>query len=130
MTWDQIPDDGPLVVAVYLNNVLLTGWEDVDSQAGDTSDPLSVTIDTAIGHLVIKFDQRNSDTTSPTLSSGWTDGITGANNFAAFRTSSIVATGATQVANSEDEVYSGLCAVSLPPVPTTVTRRMVGGFFG
>ena len=115
VSWDGSPGEGPITVIVFVKDGDTTGWRDVDSEQGAGTDPVSVTLTTVSGDLVLKLDQKyESGTTPPSLSSGWTNGLTGDNNFEHFRFSYIEAGGSSQVCDSEDDYYSTVVAVAIP----------------
>lgn len=117
LAWDQAPDEGPTTIVVFVTGGDTTAWRDADSAVNSDvggASALSVTLTTEAGDLVLKADQRFA-TTAPSLSAGWTNGQTQNNaNGESLRVSYISASGATQVANSEDESFSSLLAISIP----------------
>jgi len=109
---------GPSCIIVFVKDGDTTGWRDVDHEANTATTATSVTLTTVADDLVIKFDRK--DLASPSLSSGWTNIVAGIEVDDGTRTSSIVATTTTQVCDSEDESYSGIVAISIPPGPAVV----------
>jgi hypothetical protein len=124
VSWDAAPDEGPVCIVVFVKDGDTTGWRDVDTDqnsAAGGGDAVSVTLTTVSGDLVIKFDQRFA-TTVPSLSSGWTNGQTQANEAGeSARLSYIEATTTTQVCDSEDENFSSIVAFSIPPGGPNIT---------
>jgi hypothetical protein len=113
VAWDAAPLEGSTTIVAYVKDGDTTAWRDADADHQLTSAACSVTLTTVSGDLVIKHDSR-FDAVSPSLSSGWTDGNTMANNGEACRLSYITATGTTQVCDSEDDDYSGVVAIAIP----------------
>jgi len=113
VAWDTAPVEGSTCIVAYVKGGSTTAWRDADGQVGDGTAALSVTLTTATDDLVLKMDMRFG--TPPSTSAGWTSSQTHANNGEGAKLSYIVATGSTQVCNSEDESWSGLCAISIPP---------------
>lgn len=121
-TPDDPMDEGPTCFVTFVKggdtNLL---WRDppLSDAAGPTT-PVSVTVDTVAGDLVVKHDQRfqHSAGQIPGLSSGWTSGQTMENNQEGARLSYIVATGTTQVCDSEDEDFSTVLAFAIPVAPS------------
>jgi hypothetical protein len=75
------------------------------------SNPVSVTLTTVDGDLVIKHDVRDNGDTPP-LSSGWTSISTQTVGNEAARASYILASGASTVCDSESESGSVIIAVA------------------
>ena len=121
ISWSAAADDpGPSCVIVFVKDGDTTGWRDADAEANQTTTATSVTLTTVSDDLVIKFDRI--DNSSPSLSSGWTNIVAGTENSDGYRASSIVATTTTQVCDSEDESYSGIVAISIPPAAGSDTE--------
>lgn len=112
--WDAAPEEGATCIVVFVKDGDTTAWRDADADNQDSTTACTVTLTTVSGDLVLKFDQRFSGTTPPSLSSGWTNGQTHNNNSESARLSYISATGTTQVCDSEDDNYSSVCAISIP----------------
>lgn len=112
--WDAAPSDGPNTIVVFVDDSDTTSWRDADGGNGEAAAAQTVTLTTVSGDLVIKWDSRFA-TTAPGLSAGWTNAQTQVNvvNYSS-RVSTIVATGTTQVADAENESYTGLIAISVP----------------
>lgn len=130
VAWDASPTEGPTTIVAFVKNGDLTNYRDVDSNAEAGTVPNLVTLTTVVGDLVIKFDNRDS-TSVPSLTAGWVNGQTQTNNSDSCRLSYIWATGATQVCDSEDENYSQITGISIPPPsgvpvgPPSVFRTIV-----
>lgn len=117
VVWDSAPILGPGTIVAYVKDGSTSSWRDADAAQASGSTAVSVTLTTVAGDLVLKFDSELNN--PPSLSSGWTDGGTQTNNVRGFALSSISATGATQVCDSEDENYSSLVAISIPAAGAT-----------
>lgn len=114
--WDSAPGEGPTTFVAFVKDGDTTAWRDADAASGLASDAVSVTLTTASGDLVIKYDQRfDRGSGPPPLSTGWTNRGTGGNNSEVCRLSSISPAGTTQACDSEGEDYSSIVAVSIPP---------------
>lgn len=112
-TFTTAPVEGSVCAVCFVENG--GSWDDADADHATEGNAVSVTLATDVDRLIIKFDQRYDPAENPpALSSGWTNLLTGGNNDEGFRLSYIVATGATQVCNSEDEAYSAVVAISIP----------------
>ena len=111
ISWDNNPSGGPIVQVVFMQGA--GPWRDAQGQTSTTQlGAVSVNLTTEPGDFVVKFDGR--DGSPPALSSGWQNDNTGTNGGQGGRTSNIVATGASQVASSESEFYSGVVAIVVP----------------
>lgn len=108
------PSEGPAAIAVYVKGGNVTAARDTDLQQVSTQQT-SFSLTTEADDLVIAYDQKYG-ATPPSLSSGWTNIVTNAVNSHAARARYIVATGASQTVNGEDEDYSSLAAVAIPPL--------------
>lgn len=114
VAWDS-GNDGPTTIVAFVKGGNTTAWRDADADQGDLTAAVSVTITTVADDLVLKMDARLAISSPPSLSSGWTNAQTHNNTSYSSRLSSIIATGTTQVCNSEDESSSTVCAISIPP---------------
>lgn len=113
--WDIAPVEGPVTIVAFVKGGDTSGWRDADAARATGSTAVSVTLTTAVGDLVLKFDQRfDTNENPPLLSSGWTNGQTTGNVDEGARLSYISATGTTQVCASENEDYSSIVAISIP----------------
>lgn len=128
--WDAAPEEGSTCVVVFVKDGDTAAWRDADADNQDSTTACSVTLTTVSGDLVLKFDQRFSGTTPPSLSSGWTNGQTQNNNSESARLSYISATGTTQVCASEDDNYSSVCAISIPAAATGAISGSSAMVFG
>jgi hypothetical protein len=129
--WDAAVVEGPPCIVAFVENANTSGWRDADGGNAESNTQISVTLTTVSGDLVIKFDQRFGNT-APGLSSGWTNGgtQTAINNESA-RLSYIVATGSTQVCDSENEDYSSLVAISIiDATPAVLSNPTPSGTIG
>lgn len=113
VAWDNAPEEGATTAVVFVKDGDTTAWRDADGIAGGDADPVTVTLTTVSGDLVIKHDQT-AGATAPSNTSGWTSILTGDNNAEAFRTATISASSTTQVCDSEDENFSTIVAISIP----------------
>lgn len=112
--WDATPSEGPTSSFVCTKGGNTTAARDIDGAAGTSTGAVSVTLTTQAGDLVLKHDMK-FDTPAPSNTGGWTSLLTGSNNTEFFRLASIVAAGATQVCPSEDEDFSTIVAIAIPP---------------
>ncbi len=121
VVWDAAPAEGPCCMIAFLQDGDLAGWRDVGHDQNNHAIPVSTTIKSSPGDMVLKFDQRYAGTLSlPGTSEGWTSLQTLFNNADNTRLSRCNATGAGQtICNSEDEYYSSITAISIP----LTTRR-------
>lgn len=116
--WDIEPVEGPVTIVAYVKGGNTTAWRDADADQDIDANAVSTTLDTEPGDLIIKFDQRfDGGLNPPSLTSGWTNGATGGNASEGCRLSYISASGTTQVCASEDESYSSIVAIAIPPAP-------------
>ena len=115
ISWDGAPSEGPTCLFVYVKGGNLTAARDIDSSAGQSTNDITVTIDSNATDLVLKYDERWHADTPPSLSGGWTNIATGGNNSEQFRCSSCNSPGAaTTICNCEDEAYSSIVGISIP----------------
>lgn len=130
LAWDGVPGDGPTSIVVYVKDGNTTSWRDAAVDHDELSNAVSATVNTVSGDLVLKYDDRfETNEVVPTLTPGWTNGQTAGQLDHGSRLSYISATGATQVANSEDESYSSITAVSIPAAdPVGRPLRLFKGF--
>lgn len=129
VSWDIAPVEGPVTTVVFVKDGDTSTWRDVDGARAAGTTAVSVTLTTVSGDLVIKFDQHYDGVLpldAPSLSAGWTNGLTGGNVSEASRLSYISATGTTQVCNSEDEDYASIVAISIPAAPTGTSVAITG----
>jgi hypothetical protein len=112
--WDSAPTSGATCTVYYIKDGDTTAWTDADSEAAAAATAVSVTLTTDTDELVIKFDTRDSGT-APSNSSGWTSDTTQTNNSNSSRAAHITPSGTTQACPCEDENYSSIVAVSIPP---------------
>ena len=113
ISWDNARTEGPICIVAYVKDGDTTGWRDagVNSTAGSTAN--SVTINSSMTDLVLKFDGQFLGSV-PSTSSGWTSQQTTTNNSEGGKLSSANSPGAsTTVCNSENENYSTITAVSI-----------------
>lgn len=113
VTWDTAPAEGPLTAVCFVEDGDNTAWRDVDGAqiAGGTQQ--TITLTTVSGDLVLVFDQ--SYTAVPSNESGWTSLLTvGPSLNEGGRLRSIVATGSTQAASTQDTNYSTIVGVVIP----------------
>lgn len=91
-------DEGPGFHAIYVKDGNTTAARDIDSASNITAADASVTLTTVSGDLVLSFAAQVDYSSTPpaALGGSWTSVLTGGQEAEA-RTSSIVATGATQV---------------------------------
>lgn len=110
--WDASPLEGAITGVVFIENANTGGWRDADSTHTNNTTQQTITLDTASGDLVIVLDQRY-DGTAPANEAGYTSVLTLSNALEGGRIRSIVATGATQSASTQDTSYSTIVAVSI-----------------
>lgn len=114
--WTAAPVEGPTSAFWCMKDA--GAPRDVDGARAIGATAVSVTLTTVAGaepDSVWKFDQRfDTAENPPFLSAGWTNAATGGNVDEGCRLSYIVATGTSQVCNSENEEYSSLVAVAIP----------------
>lgn len=130
VSWDAAPSGGagPGVTIVYVLGGNTTAWRDADSAQGSTN---SVTLTTVSGDLVIAFDCKDGGTAPGAMGGSWTSETTQTNGAISTRTSSIEATGATQLVEGQDESFSSLAAISIPAAAGGGPRaRAFNGPFG
>lgn len=108
--WDVGPAEGSTTIVVFVKNA--ASVRDSDAAHDTSTNPVSVTLTTVSGDLVIKYDQKFGGT-APSLSASWTSGGTTTNNSESARLSYITASGASTVCNSEDEDFSSISAISI-----------------
>jgi len=114
VTWDTAPQEGPTVTAVYIEDYDQTGYRDADGANTAGAAACSVTLTTVSGDIVIKHDSNDTDLGIPALSSGWADLENGNGPQSEdYRTSTITATGSTEVCDSETESYSQIIAIAI-----------------
>jgi hypothetical protein len=118
--WDIAPSNGPVTAVAFVKDGNTTAWGDADVAHNGVGDPVTVTLTTVSGDLVIKMDQKFGGTV-PSLSASWTNQVTGSNNNESMRLSTISATGTTTVCDSEDESYSTIAAVTITAAGGGVT---------
>src|SRR5688572_21648352 len=75
LTWPAAQAFGPCCVAVYVKDGDTSSWRDADAANAESTTAVTVTLTTAAGDLVLKYDQLVSGSV-PSLSSGWTNGQT------------------------------------------------------
>jgi hypothetical protein len=128
ISWsDGAIGNGPNCIVAYVKGGDTTSWRDADATNAPAADAVSVTLTTASGDLVLKFDQRVGSA-APALSAGWTNAQTQVNvGGDSARLSTISASGATQVCNAEDESYSLVVAVSIPAAPVAASLPFGSG---
>lgn len=113
VAWTNAPAEGPVCVVVCVTGST-AGWRNAGTDSNTTTNAVSVSLTSASGDLVLKFDQLFSASV-PALSSGWTSQQTTTNNSEAARLSSITASGAATVCDAEGENYSSIAAISIVP---------------
>ena len=111
VTFDGTPTEGPTTAFVCVTDSDVVAWRDADA-ANDTVTPQTITLTTVSGDLVLCLDSKFS--TNPANEGGWTSLLLTSNNGHAGRLRSIVATGATQAATTQDTDTSGIIAISIP----------------
>ena len=112
----------PTMVA-FVKDGDLTAWRDADAAFAPDVGPVSVTLTTVAGDLVIKND--TSAGSAPSLSAGWTSGLTATLNSLPARLSYIDATGSSQVCDCEDDFYSTIVAISIPAAAPPVAGKVI-----
>lgn len=127
VSWDSAPTEGPITIVYYTKGGDTTAWTDADADANTHAVAVSVTLTTDTDELVIKLDTRfdDPDETPPSNTGGWTSGATQGNGQQGARAAHITPSGSTQVCPSEDESYSTIVAVSIPPAADVSRRVMV-----
>ena len=109
-------DAGPVGRLIYLQGGNLDSWGDTDFDAwGSQTGALSFSLDTpnASDDLVIALDTR--DGSAPNLTTNWTSIGTQTNNGVGARVKSRYGTGSSLTVTSEQENWSTLTAVVIPP---------------
>lgn len=119
ITFSAAPEFGPTTQVVFVLGGDTTAWRDADAAAGISDDPASVTIDTAVGDLVLKGEANLFAGT--TLQSGFTSAQTQSNNSADSRTSYLTAAGTSQMCEVVDPSYGLVAAISIPASSGSVT---------
>jgi hypothetical protein len=109
--WDAAPDEGAVSTVAFVKDGDTTAARDIDTAHNTGTTATSVTLTTLAGDLVLKSDESHG--LVPSLSAGWSNGVTQFNNGMGCRLSYISAVGATQVCDSEDEDHASLVAVSI-----------------
>jgi len=99
---------------VFVRGGNVTAWRDAAAQFASDIGPVSVTLTTVPGDLVIKVDTSAAPGTPPSLSAGFTNGLTAVINSLPARLSYRFATSSSEVCASEDEFYSTVVAFSIP----------------
>lgn len=119
IAWDATPERGVTCIVLFLSwgEHSLTG-SDSDQNLG--SNAVSASCPSQSGDIVFKYDGKFSSGTAPSLSGGWTNVATAITDQEAVRLSYIPSTGATVVADSEDEDYSTVIAISIAPLDAAV----------
>lgn len=113
VSWDDVPDEGPVTGVCYVSGVGEAQDYDGDSDPATPNTEQSVTIDSDTDGLVIKMDQRFGG--GPSVSTGWTSLVNGNNAGQYFEMSDKDSPGAsTSVCDSEGEFYSSVIAISFP----------------
>lgn len=120
VTFDGIPGEGPSTIFVCVTDSDTTAWRDADA-ANDGSVAQTITLTTVSGDLVLAYDVRN--VSAPSNESGWTSVLTALNNFHAGRLRSIVASGSSQSATTQDTDFSGIIAIAIPAGAGGVAAR-------
>lgn len=136
VAWDASPTEGSTTIIAYVKGGDLTSWRDVDAAHSNYGTAVDVTIDTNTTDLVLKYDQHyHVDETAPSLSTGWSNVLTGGNNDEGVRLSSCDSPGSsTTTCECEDEAYSSIVAISIPegaytPIEKTATDDMFNAKF-
>lgn len=116
VTWDTNPGEGPSCAVAFVKDGDTTAARDIEHGHGGGTTAVSFALTTAAGDLVLKFDRRydGGGSTPPSLSSGWTNGVTCINNSSSSRLSYKTAAGSSETINCEDENYSSATAISIP----------------
>jgi trimeric autotransporter adhesin len=112
ITWPTAQDFNASCIVAYVKGGDTSAWRDADADNGEDVEAVSVTLTTAAGDLVIKYDCVAGD--PPALTSGWTSAQTQDVGGDGTRLSTISAAGATQVCDCEGEFYSIVLAVAIP----------------
>jgi hypothetical protein len=113
VTWDSAPSEGPLTAVCSVEDGNNTAWRDADAAQIAGGTPQTVTLTTVSGDLVLVFDQ--SYTAVPSNEAGYTSLLTvGPSLNEGGRLRSIVASGATQSATTQDTNYSSIVGISIP----------------
>lgn len=133
VTWDAAPAEGPLTAVCSVEAGDNTAWRDADAAQVAGATPQTLTLTTVSGDLVLVFDQ--SYTAVPANEAGYTSLLTvGPSLNEGGRLRSIVASGATQAATTQDTNYSSIVGVVIPnaagsgpviPVITAGRRQMM-----
>lgn len=110
--WDAAPLEGAITGLVLIENALTSGWRNANSTHTNTGTQQTISVNTASGDLVIALDQRY-DGTAPANEAGYTSVLTLSNALEGGRIRSIVATGSTQSASTQDTNFSTIVAVSI-----------------
>lgn len=111
--WDASPAEGPTTIVAYVKDGDTTAWRDADADAAQSSNAVTVTLTTASGDLVLKYNQGFD--TLPGTSAGWTSAqTTTEQNGEDAQLTYIAAAGSTQVCDGENENYSSVLAIAIP----------------
>jgi len=122
------PDEGPAsCIVIYVKDGDVAAWRDSDSAHTAGTTPNSVTLTTVSDDLVVKFDTRYHVSTPPGLSGSWTNIATESVGNTCCRASYIVATGSTEVCDSENESESSIVAIAIQPAVTGPVITDVNG---
>jgi hypothetical protein len=109
--WDSAPFEGPTTAFVCVEDSNIVGWRDADA-ANNSTTQQTITLTTLSGDLVLAYDAKFNAT--PDNEAGYTSLLTVSNNSEFGRLRSIVASGATQAASTQNTDGSGIVAVSIP----------------
>jgi hypothetical protein len=119
--WTTGPGWGPCSTVVFLEDAEIVGWVDADGAHDAAGTQQTITLTTATGDLVIVHDSKYGEAIGdvPANESGYTSLQTQYNSTLASRTRSIVATGTTQAASTQDTEASSIIGI--------VFRELSGG---
>lgn len=123
--WDVNPTEGPLTGVVFVQDADTAGYRDADAVCTGGPTQQSITLTTVSGDLVIVLDQRYL-TPEPSTEAGYTSILTMSNNSQFGRVRTIVASGATQTAATQDTNYSSVVGVVIPDASGGISIPVLG----
>jgi hypothetical protein len=116
VAFDFFPDEGPTTAAVFLENVDAAGWRDVDAAHDNANTPVTITLDTAAGDLLLVLDQRYNGP-APSLEAGYTSALEVANRLEVGRVRWLIADGSSESATTQEPNYSTIVGAAFRPRP-------------
>jgi hypothetical protein len=114
--WDVSPTEGPLTAVIFVQDADTAGWRDADALSSGGGTQQTITLTTVSGDLVLALDQRYLSP-EPTNEAGWTSILTTSNASQFGRVRSIVASGSSQTAATQDTNFSSIVGVVIPNAP-------------